>query len=59
MRALWRYCLAPLILTAAVFFAGSPAHFAAVTATHPSGVTLAVPICSNGTNWDDVVLACK
>jgi hypothetical protein len=58
MRALWRHCLAPLILTAAVLFTGGPAHFAAVAATHPSGAAIAVPICPAGTNWDDAVRAC-
>jgi hypothetical protein len=58
MRAFWRHCLAPLTLTAAVFFVGGPAHLAAVAAPHPSQAAVAVPICPNGTNWDDTVRAC-
>jgi hypothetical protein len=58
MRALWRHFLAPFILAAAVF-AGGTAHTAAIVATHPNGAALAIPICPNGTNWDDVVKACR
>ena len=60
MRALWRNCLAPLVVAIAVLFAGAPAHLAAVApAQQPSGaITLAYHFCPEGTNWDNVLQAC-
>jgi hypothetical protein len=55
MRALWRHCLAPLIMAAAVLSA-APAGLTAAPAAHAS-VALAQP-CPPGTHWDSGTQTC-
>ena len=57
MRALWRYCLAPLVMAAAVFSAGASAHLGAAAAAHPT-VTALTRVCPAGTNWDNLTHTC-
>lgn len=56
MRAFWRHCLAPLVVSAAVLFAGAPAQ--AAVAAH-NIVTLASQACPAGTNWDNIHHICR
>ncbi|HEY7144273.1 MAG TPA: hypothetical protein VH637_08500 [Streptosporangiaceae bacterium] len=57
MRALCRYCLTPVLLTAAVLAAGGSAPASATTA-HQASSAVASQTCPFGTNWDDVLHAC-
>jgi hypothetical protein len=57
MRALWRHCLAPLVVSAAVLFAGAPAQQAPVAA-HLT-VTLTDQACPGATNWDNILRVCR
>jgi hypothetical protein len=57
MRALRRYFLAPLIMAAAIFSAGAPAHMFGSASAHPSASRFAQD-CPQGTHWDDVTQTC-
>jgi hypothetical protein len=57
MRARPRHLLALLIIPAAVFFAGTPAHAAAASAGS-SAIKVASSDCPAGTNWDDGLQEC-
>jgi len=56
MRALWRHCLAPLAMAAAVLSAGVPAHLSATAPAHPSAAVF--QDCPAGTNWDHITMTC-
>lgn len=58
MPAIKRYVLAPMVVAAAAFVAVPVAHVAASSAAHPR-ISLAGPICPQGTNWDDVLGVCR
>jgi hypothetical protein len=57
MRGITRYVLGPTAIAAAVFVATPVAHFDVYSPAH-SRISLAGPICPQGTNWDDVLGVC-
>jgi hypothetical protein len=58
MPAIKRYVLAPMVVAAAAFVAVPVAHVAASSAAHPR-ISLAGPICPQGTNWDNILQTCR
>ena len=54
MRALVRYCLAPLITAAAILSAGTPAAYLTGAAVHVADD----PVCPAGTHWDHTLQVC-
>ena len=57
MRALWRHCLSPVVIAAAVLSATAPAaYLAAASPAHPAAAVFRG--CPEGTNWDHVTLTC-
>jgi hypothetical protein len=58
MRAIRRYFLASLVMAAATLCVGSPTHFAAASAAHPSINKVVYMNCPAGTNWDDGAQTC-
>ncbi|HET7014060.1 MAG TPA: hypothetical protein VFI65_09120 [Streptosporangiaceae bacterium] len=58
MHTIKRYVLAPTVAVAAAFVAVPVAHAAASSAAH-SQISLAGPICPQGTNWDNILKTCR
>jgi len=58
MHAIKRFVLAPTVVAAAAFVAVPMAHLAAYPAAHPR-ISLAGPICPQGTNWDNIIQTCR
>ncbi len=58
MHAIKRYILAPTVVAAAAFVAVPMARFPAYSAAHPR-ISLAGPICPQGTNWDNILHTCR
>jgi hypothetical protein len=58
MHAIKRYVLAPAVVAAAAFVAVPVAHLGGYSAA-PARISLAGPICPQGTNWDNILGGCR
>ena len=58
MHAIKRYVLAPMVVAAAAFVAVPAAHVVANSSAQPR-ISVADPICPQGTNWDNILQVCR